>query len=148
MTCNEPLMIVKITISMLKSHGIVEEVVYYNYKIPMRVVLRYEWYFDYLQALIKTHNPHRKVELSILRQESPCGQDYADSKRDTLIQGKKSHITRLRSRKIVDDIFGFARAEQEEKIAKVQSEIESLERGEFNYYIPPTYINRVKKWIK
>lgn len=27
-------------------------------------------------------------------------------------------------------------------------EIESLERGEYNYYIPQTYINKVKKWIK
>ena len=44
--------------------------------------------------------------------------------------------------------FGFARDEQDRKIQAVQGEINALKRGEFNYYIPPTYINKIKKWIK
>ncbi len=140
-------MIVKITISSEKYHSIAEDVVYYNYKLPMNLALRYEWYFDYLQALIKTHNPHRRVELLIVKQDLLCGQDYIDSKRKTLIQGKKTSIIRAHNTKRVDDLFGFARAEQEEKIAKMQSEIGSLEKGEFNYYVPPHYVNKIKKWI-
>ena len=29
----------------------------------------------------------------------------------------------------------------------VQGEIDALERGEFNYYVPPEYINTIKRWI-
>lgn len=39
-------------------------------------------------------------------------------------------------------------AERDAKIASVQAEIDALERGEFNYYVPPTYINKIKEWLK
>lgn len=30
----------------------------------------------------------------------------------------------------------------------LEREIEALERGEFNYYVPPTYINKIKLYIQ
>lgn len=53
----EPLMIVKIEISMLKHHGVTEAMVYYNYKLSMHLVLKYDWYFEYLTALLKVKLP-------------------------------------------------------------------------------------------
>ncbi len=143
----EPLMCVKIEISKVKYHGITEEVVYYIHKLPMHLALKYEWYFEYLVALLKVKHPHRRVLLTIRRQECLAGQEYIDQKRPTLIQGKKRNITRIRHQPFTDDLFGYARAERDAKIAQTQSEIDALERGEFNYYVPPTYINNIKKWI-
>lgn len=146
---SEPLMAVKIDISMLKYHGIPEDVVYYRYKLPMKLALKYEWYFEYLTALIKVSHPHRRVLLTICRCDEEClaGQEYIDKKRHTLIKGKKRNIIRIRHKPFTDDLFGLARAERDAKIAAVEAEILALERGEFNYYVPPTYINRIKEWL-
>lgn len=43
--------------------------------------------------------------------------------------------------------YDLKQQEQDSKIQTVQSEINALEQGKFNYYVPPTYINRVKEWI-
>lgn len=148
-TMKEPLMIVKIEISKLKYHGIPEDVVYYNYKLPMNLALKYEWYFEYLVALLKVRHPHRRVILTIRRNdENLAGQEYIDSKRPTLIKGKMRNITRIRHQPFTDDLFGFARAERDAKIAKIEAEVAALENGEFNYYVPPTYINKIKQWLK
>lgn len=146
---SEPLMIVKIDISMQNSPGIIDAVVYYNYKLPMSLALRYEWYFEYLAARLKVRHPHRRVNLYILRQdEILCGEDYVEAKTPTLIKGKKATITRLKNKTITDDLFNLARAERDKKIAVIQDEINALVHGEFNYYIPPTYINNVKNWLR
>lgn len=42
----------------------------------------------------------------------------------------------------------FAKDERDSKVQAVQGEINALERGEFNYYVPPTYINKIKNWIR
>lgn len=151
---SEPLMIVKIDISRADGYGI-EDVIYYRYKLPMNLTLRYKWYFEYLAALVKVHNPRRRVKLYIGRQDDKtldkimlCGKDYIDSRIPTLIAGKKRTITRIRNKRIDADLFGLRQAEREDEIAQLQSEIDALERGEFNYYIFPTYINKIKKWIQ
>lgn len=142
-------MIIRIDISMLKYSGVVDDVVYYNYKLPMGLALKNDWYFEYLAALLKVRHPHRRVNLYIGRQDGLlCGKDYVAAKRQSLIKGKKTYITRLNNRIVEDDIFNLAKIEHNEKIAQVQSEIDTLERGEFNYYIPSTYINKMKKWLK
>lgn len=145
----EPLMIVRIDISHIRYQGVVEEVVYYNYKLPMRLALKYDWYFEYLAALLKVRHPRRRVNLYVGRQgKILCGKDYVTAKTHTLIKGKRGSIARLKNRAVADDLFNSARAERDEKIAQIQAEIDTLERGEFNYYTPPTYINKIKKWLK
>lgn len=153
MTFKEPLMIVKISVSFVGGYA-VEDVVYYQYKLPMNLMEKYKWYFEYLAALVKVHNPRRHVELYIGRQDDKtgndlilCGQDYINAKTPSLIAGKKRSITKIRNRMPGDDLFGLGRAECEAKIAKIQSEIDVLERGEFNYYVPATYINKIKQYI-
>ena len=156
MTYEEPLMIVKITVSMERYEHIPEETIYYRYKLPMNLTLRYRWYFDYLAALVKVHNPRRKVELLISRwNDKPekekilCGKDYIEAKTANLIKGKKARISMIRNKMpSCVDLFDFERAENEEKITSIQSDIDALERGEVNFYVPLEYVNKIKKWIK
>lgn len=146
-------MIVKISVSFIGGYS-VDDVVYYRYKFPMNLTLKYKWYFEYLAALVKIHNPLRHVELLISRQDDKancdqvlCGQDYIEAKTPTLIAGKKRHIAKLMNKMPEEDLFGFSKSETESKIAGIQSEICALERGDFNYYVPPTYINKIKQYI-
>ena len=156
MTYEEPLMIVKITVSMARHEHIPEETVYYRYKLPMNITLRYRWYFDYLAALVKVNNPKRKVELLISRWDDRpekekilCGEDYIETKTASLIKGKKARISMIRNKMpSCVDLFDLERTENEEKIAVLQSEIDDLERGEANFYVPLEYVNKIKKWIK
>lgn len=124
------------------------EVIYYRNKLPMWIIEQWRWYFDYLAALTKVNNPRRKVELTICAQTLKQGQEYIEEKSKTLLRAKTSKLKELQNTPVQDDIFGFARDEQYRKIKAVQGEIDALERGEFNYYVPPTYINKLKKWIK
>ncbi len=153
MTYQEPLMIVRIDISRADGCGY-DDVIYYYYKLPMNIMLRYKWYFEYLAALVKVHNPRRRVTLQIGRQDDKpsnntilCGQDYIEARTPTLIAGKKRTISKLRNRMPEYDLFGLGNAEREAKIASIQLEIDALERGEFKYYVPATYINKIKQYI-
>lgn len=150
----EPLMIVKITVSFIGGYS-VEDVVYYRYKLPMNLMLKYKWYFEYLVALVKVNNPRRHVELLIIRQDNNtgynqilCGQDYIGAKIPLLIVGKKRAISKLRNKIPDGDLFGLNEYEHQAKINGIQSEIDALERGEFNYYVFPEYINKIKQYIK
>ena len=145
-------MIVKIDISRVDGCG-TEDVIYYRYKLPMNLQLRYRWYFEYLTALVKVHNPKRRVTLYTWRCDQVsgktilCGQEYIKARIPKLIAGKKRTIAKIR-KNTEADLFGLRQAEREDKIAQLQAEIDALERGEFNYYIPPTYINKIKKWTR
>ena len=46
------------------------------------------------------------------------------------------------------DLFDLDRTENEEKIAVLQSEIDALERGEVNFYVPLEYFNKINKWME
>lgn len=127
----------------------VEEVIYYRNKLPMRIIEKWRWYFEYLAALIKIHNPRRKVELTICAQTLLQGQEYIDEKSKTLLRAKRAQVKRLDSSNIInDDLFGYQAQQLNARKERIQAEIEALERGEFNYYVPPTYINRLKRWLK
>lgn len=127
----------------------VEEVIYYRYNQPLQLVQRWMWYFEYLAALVKVHNPHRKVELIICSQDNVlCGEDYIREKTKNLLRAKKRKLKQTRHGYYEDDLFGFTKAERENKLSDIQEEIDALERGEFRYYVPPTEINNIKKWIK
>lgn len=123
--------------------------IYYRYDMPMRVVEKWKWYFDYLAALVKHANPRRKVELIICAQQSClCGADYVSERTKNLLRSKNIKLKKLRMGEIEDDLFGLAKADNDAKIESVRREIEALERGKFNYYVPPTYINKIKSYIK
>lgn len=124
------------------------EVIYYRNKLPMWIIKQWRWYFEYLAALVKINNPRKKVELIICVQTLKQGQEYIEEKSKTLLRAKTAKLKKLQNTPIQDDFFGFARDKQDRKIKAVQGEIDALERCEFNYYVPPTYINKIKKWIK
>ena len=127
----------------------VEEVIYYRNKLPMRIIEKWRWYFEYLTALVKIHNPRRKVELTICAQTLLQGQEYILEKSKTLLRAKRAQIKKLDNEVIInDDLFGFKTQHHNERRERIRSEIGALERGEFNYYVPLTYINKIKKWIK
>jgi hypothetical protein len=124
------------------------EVIYYRNKLPMWIVEQWRWYFDYLAALVKVNNPRLKVELITCAQTLKQGQEYIEEKRKNLIRAKETKLKRLENTPVQDDLFNYAKDEREKKIQAVQGEINALKRGEFNYYVPVTYINKIKKWIK
>lgn len=124
------------------------EVIYYRNKLPMWIIEQWRWYFDYLAARVKVSNPRLKVELTICAQTLKQGQEYIEEKSRYLIRAKETKLKRLENTPVQDDLFNYAKVEREKKIQAVQGEINALKRGEFNYYVPPTYINKIKKWLK
>lgn len=126
----------------------VDEVIYYRNKLPVSAIEKWRWYFEYIAALVKVHNPRRKVELTICAQTLLQGQEYIVARTKTLLKAKKSRLNRLDKSPINDDLFGITSEQNQRRKEQIQSEIDALERGEFNYYVPPTYINNIKNWIK
>lgn len=127
---------------------IADATIYYRYNLPMRIVEKWKWYFEYLAAKVKTANPRRKVELIINSQENClCGSDYVSERTKNLLRAKNIKLKKLQTGRYEDDLFGLAKADNDAKIDSVKAEIAALERGEFNYYVPPTYINNIKNYI-
>lgn len=124
------------------------DVIYYRNKLPLWVVEQWRWYFDYLAALVKVNNPRLKVELTICAQTLKQGQEYIEEKSRTLLRAKKSKLKKLQKTPVQNDFFNFAKDEQDREIQAVQGEIDALNRCEFNYYVPPTHINKIKNWIR
>lgn len=124
------------------------EVIYYRNKLPMWIIEQWRWYFEYIAAIVKVSNPRKKVELIICAQTLLQGQEYIEEKTKTMLRAKKTQVKKLGEDVINDDLFGFKSQQNNEKKERIQSEIDALERGEFNYYVPVTYINRIKNWIK
>ena len=124
-----------------------DKVVYYRNKLPLRIVEKWKWYFEYLAARIKVAHPRRKVELVICTQTLLQGEEYIKAKTVSLLKAKKSKLKRLIEAPTVDDLFGFGAQDRQNKIKALESEIPALERGEFNYYVPVTNINVIKQWI-
>lgn len=137
---------VKITVSMVGYPGIPEEVVYWRANLTIGLLEKWRWYFDYLAALVKVANPKRSVRLTAGRQDVLVGQEYVEEKTRTLLIGKRRVLSRL-DRQTDDDLFGFTSADRERKRQRIMKEIEELESGVFRYYVPPVYINKLRKWM-
>ena len=113
----------------------------------MWIVEQWKWYFEYMAARIKVRHPRRKVELVICAQTLLQGEEYIAVKSASFLKAKKGQLKRLQERPVVPDLFGFSQEVRNKKIEALMTEIEALERGEFNYYVPQTYINTIKDWI-
>lgn len=137
---------IAVKISIYKDYH-VEEVIYYRYAMPLPIVRKWKWYFEYLAALVKVNNPRRTVELNIVSQDVLCGDDYIAAKTKTLLRAKRSQLKQAQNKRINDDLFGNTSSAHQSKLDGLRDEIEALERGEFRYYVPQTYINKIKKWI-
>lgn len=138
---------VKMTVSMFKQGGIPEEVIYYRQKLPLELLCEYKWYFEWLAALVKARHPHRKVVLEYFDTTFPCGEDWVRENLPKKLADKRKRLKTCQKKMASPrDLFGFEAEEASRKAENLAGEIEPLERGEYNYYTPPAYINEVRKW--
>ena len=145
-TKREPLAATCIKITVYAGH-IPYEVVYYRNRIPAYMAVRWMWYFEYLAALVKVNNPHRHVDLYVGPQTLRQGRDYVEHKIETLLRAKRARLKR-ECKPVDDDLFGYRSEEQRKRIDALYHEIDKLEHGEFNGYVPPVYINNIKLWTR
>jgi hypothetical protein len=136
---------VKITAFGKSGHA--EEVVYYRNAITETMAVKWRPYFEHLVKLVEKANFPHKVELTVVKQDLLQGKEYIEAKSKCLLSSKKGQLKRLNAEiEIEKDLFGFDADKSREKITRIEGEIASLERGEFNYYVPATYINKIKEF--
>ena len=137
---------VKITIAKSRTH--VDDVIYYRNKISLEMLIKWRWYFEYLSSLVKVCHPKSRVTLLIGEQILLQGTEYVSAKTKTLLRHKESVLKRMDKSVIDDDLFGFNSQEHNKKKEKLQVDINDLKSGNFKYYIPPTYINKIKLYTR
>ena len=125
-----------------------DRVVYYRNRLPLFVVEKWKWYFEYLAARIKVNNPRIKVELIICQQDLLQGDEYKQKKIQDLLKANKSKLQKMLLQPIEADLFGSNEETHRAKIEALQAKVDKLEEGEFDGYIPEVYINDVKNYIR
>ena len=146
---NDPIWLVRISISMLHYPNIPDKTVYFRCRMTYDFVCRWLWYWEYLQARIKVANPHRVVNLTVGRMDPKIllGQDFIDHRRVKLLQSRNRKLNELINTPFDDDLFGFKSQELKARISKLKSEIEALEHGEVTFPVLPDFVNEIKEWI-
>jgi hypothetical protein len=136
-----------VKITAFDKSGHAEEVVYYRNAITEAMAVKWRPYFEHLVKLFEKANFPHKVKLTVVKQDLLQGKAYIEAKSKSLLSSKKGQLKRLNAEiEIEKDLFGFDVDKSREKITRIESEIASLERGEFNYYIPVTYINKINEF--
>lgn len=125
----------------------VDKVVYYRNKLPVSSIEKWRWYFEYLAARIKVKHPRRRVELTICTQTLLQGDEFVKEKIKNLLKYKRARLKKLLVKPVENDLFQIKQRDAIEKIDQIETEINRLERGIYNGYIPPVYINDIKNWI-
>lgn len=138
---------VKISISpyRLQSLG---EVIYYRSSLTVDMIIRWRWYFEYLAALVKTSNPRLEVVLTSGPMESLVGEEYRQRKTENLLKAKISKLAKLHKATPEPDLFGFNVEDYENEEKNIEEDIRQLESGQYAFYVPPSYINRIKQFVK
>ena len=146
---NDPIWFVRISVSMLKYPNVPDKTAYYRCRMSYGFMIRWLWYFEYMQARIKVAHPHRIVELTTGRMDPKMrlGQEFIDYRRVTLIKSRNRKLENLMNTPFDDDLFGFKSSEVNERISRLRDEIAALERGEVTFPVLPDYVNTVREWI-
>ena len=146
---NDPIWFVRLCVSLPRDTNVNEATVYFRCRMTYDFLMRRLWYFEYLQARIKVAHPHRVVELTAGRIDPKIrlGQEFIDYRRAALIKSRRRKLESLVNTPFDDDLFGFKSQEVNDRIRKLKSEIEALERGEITFPVLPDYVNEVKQWI-
>lgn len=140
--------VVKITIGDENDYFRVGEVVYYRSGMTPDFVIRWLWYFEYLQALIKVYNPKRHVSMTRGPQNILLGKEWHEYRRQALIKSRKIKLKQLEKGVVDDDLFGFKSQDNETKKSEVIKQLNDLERDLFPIPEFPEYINKIKKYVK
>lgn len=139
----------KITISETWSYHQVRSTIYYRSGMSPDFVVRWRWYFDYLAALVKVHNPHRNVVIrcDVLPDDMLLGKEWHEYRRNTMLQTARRKLAQLEKADVSIDIFGFAQEDHARDLASQKALVEALEAD--TYPIPdfPSYINRIKEFL-
>ena len=126
----------------------VDEVVYFNYGLTLDILIKYKPYWEYVAARVKVKHPRRSVLLNYGTCQTPCGQDWIDEHLPKRLEAKRRKLKSLMNptKTYQDDLFGFASTKRLEDANKLRQQIERLEAGLYDAYVPPTYVNNIKKW--
>lgn len=124
-----------------------DETLYWRYKLPYRLVVKYRWYFEYLTALMKIRNPHKTYRLTIneFTGNILCGEDYVKMKIPSKLKGRYRALRMAQNECVELDLFGFAEKAKTEKVENIMREIARLEQGYFDYPIFDEYINKINR---
>jgi hypothetical protein len=139
--------IVKIAVSGETDYFHIDDVVYYRSGMSPDFVTRWLWYFDYLAALVKVHNPRRRVELVKGPTDILLGKEWHEYRRGVLLKSRMAKLKKLEKGVADDDLFHFKSQDNEAERAKVQSQIDALEKDEFPIPEFPEYINKIKQYV-
>ncbi len=140
--------VVKIAVSSRTDYFHIEDVVYYRSGMSPDFVTRWLWYFEYLAALVKVHNPRRRVELVKGPTDILLGKEWHDYRREVLLKSRRMKLKKLEKGVIDDDLFHFKSQDNAAERAKVQSQIDALERDEFPIPEFPEYVNKIKQYTE
>ena len=141
-------LIVKIAISNETDYYHIDEVVYYRSGMSPDFIEKWLWYFQYLAALIKVHNPRRKVQFYCGPQLVKLGQEWHEYRRNVMIKSRRTKLKQLENCIVDDDLFHFKSEDNEKKKNEIKSQIASLERDEYPIPEFPEYINKIKRYCK
>lgn len=139
--------VVKIAVSTDKNYTHIDDVIYYRSGMTPDFVTRWMWYFEWLAAKVKVANPRRRVELWHGPADIMLGDEWHEHRRQAMLRSRNIKLKQLQRITPESDLFGFAKAEHEQRIADIKMQIAQLERDE--YPIPgfPTYINKIKEYL-
>lgn len=124
-----------------------DKVIYYRGQISIDVLAKWRWYFEYLAARVKVRNPKRTVKLTICPQTLLLGDEYVEEKIKNLLRNRKAKLQKLMGTPIEIDLFSYNQIDMEKKIEQTRAEIAALEGGVYTGWVPPYYINEIKRWI-
>lgn len=124
-----------------------DRVIYLRTHMTIDQVIKWRWYFEYLQALVKVRHPRRKVELTIGPSDTKLGQEWKEFHTANLLRHRKAKLKKLMNEKVQDDLFHFHSEERAESIRKVKMEIAQLEQGIYPIVEFPDYVNLIKQYI-
>lgn len=123
--------VVKIAVSGESDYFHIDDVVYYRSGMTPDFVVRWLWYFEYLAALVKVHNPRRSVELVKGQTDILLGKEWHDYRREVILKSRRMKLKKLEKGVVDDDLFHFKSQDNKAERAKVQSQIDALEKDEF-----------------
>ena len=141
-------LIVKISVSNEHDYYHIDDVVYYRSGMSPEFIEKWLWYFQYLAALVKVHNPRRKVQFYYGPQMVKLGQEWHEYRRNVMIKSRRFKLKQLENCIVEDDLFHFKSEEIEHKKNEIKSQITSLERDEYPIPDFPEYINKIKRYCK
>lgn len=139
--------VVKIAVSTAENYTHIDDVVYYRSGMTPDFVTKWRWYFEYLGALVKVANPHRRVEVWTGPVDIMLGDEWHQHRRTAMLKSRNIKLKQLRNITPSSDLFGFGLQDHELSISEVQRQIELLERDEFPIAGFPEYINKIREYI-